>query len=180
MTNLAENDSKLSESVKNSTLSVFESMIGLKVESIGSEDAKEASQSSEVISLISFTGSHIGTLATFFSDTIALKIASAMLCMECETIDEDVQDIIGEIANMVAGNVKTEMADTYGDLQLSIPMVITGKGLAISSSAQNDKTNGEKTVSSVSFKNKETWHLVHFKLESETFTIGILVKKIVC
>jgi len=173
--NLAENDSTLSEAVITATTSVFEAMLELKVEPQGTELAQDAAQSSEVISLISFTGDYIGTLATFFSSKSALKASAGMLGMECESVaDDDVQDIIGEIANMIAGNVKTTIAPTYGELQLSIPIVITGQGLSITSTSP--PSDGK--VATVSFKNKESWHLIHFKMDNEIFTIGMLVKKI--
>ena len=174
---LTNDDKLLSEAVVKATTSVFESMIGIDVEFLCSEESKAATMNSEVVSLISFTGNYIGTLSTFFNAETALKAASGMLGMECASIDEDVQDVIGEITNMVAGNVKTSMEKVYGGLHLSIPIVICGKSLSVSSTG-GASTQEQGATSSVSFANKESWLLSRFKMDVGTFTIGMLVKKV--
>ena len=173
--NLTNDDKSLSEAVVNATTSVFESMIGIDVEYMSSEDSKSATMNAEIVSLISFTGNYVGTLSVFFSAKTALKTASGMLGMECESIDEDVQDVIGEITNMVAGNIKTSIVNTYGNLHLSIPIVICGKSLSVTSTAA--PTQNQDVASPVSFANKESWLLSHFKIDEGIFTIGILIKK---
>ncbi|HTN76535.1 MAG TPA: chemotaxis protein CheX, partial [Pirellulaceae bacterium] len=60
------------------------------------------------------------------SKEVALKAASAMLMMEATEIDNDVIDAVGEIANMVAGSAKAELAEF--ELSISLPSVITGRG----------------------------------------------------
>ncbi|MGR3317277.1 MAG: chemotaxis protein CheX [Candidatus Anammoxibacter sp.] len=174
--NLTNDDKLLSEAVVNATTSVFQSMVGIDVEFLSSEDSKAATMNSEVVSLISFTGNYIGTLSTFFNAETALKAASGMLGMECASIDEDVQDVIGEITNMIAGNIKTSIINTYGNLHLSIPIVICGKSLSITSTSASTQKQG--LGSSVSFANKESWLLSHFKIDEGAFTIGILIKKL--
>ncbi|MGR3176706.1 MAG: chemotaxis protein CheX [Candidatus Anammoxibacter sp.] len=134
-------------------------MIGIDVEFLCSEDSKAATMNSDVISLISFTGNYIGTLSAFFKAETALKASSGMLGMECTSIaDEDVQDVIGEITNMVAGNIKTSIIKTYGDLHLSIPIVICGKSLSITSTATPPQK--QELTSSVVFANRESWLLL--------------------
>ncbi|MGR3178127.1 MAG: chemotaxis protein CheX [Candidatus Anammoxibacter sp.] len=175
---LTEDDKLLSEAVVKATTSVFESMIGIDVEFLCSEESKAATMNSEVVSLISFTGKYIGTLSTFFNAETALQSASGMLGMECTSVaDEDVQDVIGEITNMVAGNIKTSMEKVYGELHLSIPIVICGKSLSVSSTG-GASTQEQGATSSVSFANKESWLLSRFKMDVGTFTIGMLVKKV--
>ena len=40
---------------------------------------------------------------------------------ECELADTEVNDAVGEIANMLAGCMKTQLLDDYPDLQLGLP-----------------------------------------------------------
>lgn len=41
-------------------------------------------------------------------------------------------DVIGELTNMITGNLKTQMADNGYNCQLSIPNVTRGEGISIS------------------------------------------------
>jgi CheY-specific phosphatase CheX len=43
--------------------------------------------------------------------------------------DNEIKDALGEVANMVMGTVKTAIQSDLHHLQVSIPMVITGRDL---------------------------------------------------
>ena len=49
-----------------------------------------------------------------------------MLMSEFDAVTEDVLDAMAEMANMIFGNVKTELEEQLGGLGLSIPTVIFG------------------------------------------------------
>ena len=59
--------------------------------------------------------------------------------MEVEEINDDVQDAIGEIANMLGGNLKTILSDRGKDIHLSLPSTIFGDEYAFSSQAEVDQ-----------------------------------------
>ena len=59
--------------------------------------------------------------------------------MDVSDINEDVQDAIGEIANMLGGNLKTILSDRGKDIQLSLPSTISGDQYAFSSQADADQ-----------------------------------------
>ena len=40
---------------------------------------------------------------------------------------EDICDAIGEVTNMIMGSVKTRIQDCVGNVQVSIPMVVSGQ-----------------------------------------------------
>jgi len=61
------------------------------------------------------------------SDESACKLASKMLGAEYTEVNDEVKDAIGEIANMIAGNLKAVLSDFGVELELSIPTLISGE-----------------------------------------------------
>ena len=47
--------------------------------------------------------------------------------MEVEEIGPDVEDAVGELANMLGGNIKTILSQNGRDIELSMPTTISGK-----------------------------------------------------
>jgi chemotaxis protein CheX len=79
-------------------------------------------QPSEVHSSVSITGSWTGHVVYASSTTAARKAAAAFLAMEPEEVSpEDLSDVLGELANIVGGNVKAMVRP--GAL-LSLPQVV--------------------------------------------------------
>ena len=74
--------------------------------------------------VIGLSGKAVGTVVINLSEEVAIKAASAMLMMDIEKIDDDVVDAVGELANMVAGAAKAELAEY--ELSISLPNVVTG------------------------------------------------------
>ena len=165
------------EDVISCTNEVFASMIPMEIKSDGSFYQKEDMISTDVISLISFTGEHSGIVAFFGSKDMALKITSKMLGIEVSSIDQDVKDAMGELTNMIGGSLKNKVFETFGAMHLSVPIVIAGAALSISSSSnKNDKQ--DLTISpGVTCNSQNSWMMTPFSSEGETFNIGLVVKK---
>ncbi len=104
----------------------FDTMVGCKVRR-GEIHLKGAEGTPyEVSGIIGLSGKAVGTVVLALSREVALKAASAMLMFEAEELDDDVIDAVGELANMVAGAAKAELAEF--DMSVSLPNVITGRG----------------------------------------------------
>ncbi len=78
-----------------------------------------------VSGVIGLSGKAVGTVVINLSEEVALKAASAMLMTELTSLDDDVLDAVGELANMVAGQAKAELEEY--ELSVSLPNVITGE-----------------------------------------------------
>jgi chemotaxis protein CheX len=79
-------------------------------------------QQSEVHSTVSITGSWHGHLVYASSTAAARKAAAAFLAMEVDEVgQEDVSDVLGELANIVGGNVKAMLP---AGCFLSLPTVV--------------------------------------------------------
>lgn len=79
--------------------------------------------------LIGLSGKAHGMVVINLSTEVALKAASAMLMQEYTEIDDDVIDAVGELANMIAGQAKTDLEEYQ--LSVGLPNVITGEGHAV-------------------------------------------------
>jgi len=80
-----------------------------------------------VTGMVGLAGDCIGMLSLHFSKELALKITSRMLQTPIMEVDEDVKDAIGELTNMVAGNLKTALSRSGVAFDLSVPSVIIGE-----------------------------------------------------
>ncbi|MBW8001569.1 MAG: chemotaxis protein CheX [Planctomycetes bacterium] len=117
----------LKDSIWDSIKETFETMISLPIENLDT-DTEQEKLISPVICTITFTNDINGSLSILCAYKTAEKITKAMLMMESnEDIDEPgVHDALGEVTNMVLGGLKTRLADTASDIQISIPTVIKG------------------------------------------------------
>jgi len=79
-------------------------------------------QPTEVHAMVSITGSWHGHLVYASSTAAARKAAAGFLAMTVDEVgEEDVTDVLGELANIVGGNVKAMLPD---GCFLSLPTVI--------------------------------------------------------
>lgn len=77
-----------------------------------------------VSGVIGLSGKAVGTVVLSFSETVALKAASALLLEEMSEINTEVLDAVGELTNMVAGAAKAQLEEYQ--LSVSLPNVVTG------------------------------------------------------
>jgi chemotaxis protein CheX len=86
----------------------------------------------DISGIIGFAGKSVhGSVALSFPQATALKIYSLMLGENVTTINEAVQDIVGELANIVAGGAKTEFEKEGMAFHISIPTVVVGRNHSI-------------------------------------------------
>ncbi len=111
------------------TLETFQTMIQMEVKPGKPAIKKDKEPTYDVSGVIGLSGEAQGSIAISFPKTIALKVVSAMLGTSIKTIDADVTDAIGEIANIIAGNAKKELSQYK--LTISLPNVIVGKSHSI-------------------------------------------------
>jgi chemotaxis protein CheX len=82
----------------------------------------DENQSSEVHSSVSITGSWTGHIVYASSTVAAQRAAAAFLAMEPDEVSpEDLSDVLGELANIVGGNVKAMLPP---GCFLSLPQVV--------------------------------------------------------
>jgi chemotaxis protein CheX len=122
--------SKLSEILEISTSEAFETQILLPIESVGERTIDHSEKM--VISSISYTGPIEGAVFVILSLDCAKLIACTMLMAEegDELSDEEIEDAMGEVANLVAGGFKAKIAEDIGNITISVPTVMTGADIS--------------------------------------------------
>ena len=90
---------------------------------------RDALTQGDISAVIGFAGPTVtGSLALTFPTPVALKVYSLMMGEKVYRITNDVQDVVGELANIVVGGAKTAFASQDMKFNISIPTVIVGNG----------------------------------------------------
>jgi chemotaxis protein CheX len=79
----------------------------------------------DISAVIGLSGSVSGCVVINLSEAMAFELVSALTGETVTQLNSDCTDAIGEIANMVAGNAKTDFPGTNN--AISVPSVIIGK-----------------------------------------------------
>ena len=98
-----------------------------------------------ITGMIGLAGTAKGVLAIHFPNDVAMAVTGSFLGLDVEEINEDVHDAVGEIANMLGGDLKAILSDKGKDIQLSLPSTIGGEEYVF-----NSKDSGEQLI--LSFK----------------------------
>jgi chemotaxis protein CheX len=91
-----------------------------------------------ITGMVGFAGTYSGVISIHCPVDLALKVTSNMLGIDCDEVNEDLNDAIGEIANMLGGSVKQVLSKGGLDVKLSIPTVISGEDYTVNSLSDND------------------------------------------
>jgi chemotaxis protein CheX len=83
--------------------------------------------------MVGLAGTYNGLVSVHLPWPLAISFTSLMLGMEVTEIDDDVNDAMGEIANMIAGSFKQHLSKGGSDIQLSTPSVVNGADYVVSS-----------------------------------------------
>lgn len=112
-----------------------------------------------ITGMVGFAGIYSGVISVHCPVDLALKITSSMLGVECDEENEDLNDAIGEIANMLGGGVKQVLSKGGQDVKLSIPTVISGEDYTVNSLSEIDCV------------------VIPFKIGEDRFLVGLTLKK---
>lgn len=112
-----------------------------------------------VTGMVGLAGTYTGILSIHCPKNFAMRIASNMLGMDIDEVGEDVNDALGEIANMLAGYVKQVLSKGGLDINLSIPTVISGEEYTINAMTDLDAV------------------VIPFTNEGERFLVGLTLRK---
>jgi chemotaxis protein CheX len=117
---------------------IFETMIFMDLDQ--ADDQTQRVEGDSLLGSITFTGELEGCVSICCNRPCAKAIATNMLAMDPDDdiSEEEICDAIGEVTNMIMGSVKARLTDVVGNLDVSIPSVVSGKML--------ENSHGEKSV----------------------------------
>ena len=127
------NDLDLKEFTDNSVNNVFNTMLSMELKQFEADSQVEVGDS-RIVGSVSFAGKAVGTVRIHVTTDFAKIITCAMLDMELDEVeDEEVTDVIGELSNMVGGNLKSRFCDSGLTCAISIPSITKGSNFKIES-----------------------------------------------
>lgn len=122
----------LEEMLKTSVSEVFLKM--MKTQPLAVPLSSEAmSSEAHIASAVGFIGDVTGVVYLYASANFATRLTAVMLEMETAEIegDEMVNDCMGELANMIVGNVKAQIVEKGKSCVLTIPSIVRGSNISI-------------------------------------------------
>ena len=87
---------------------------------------KDTQNDWDISAVIGFTGEARGAVVISMKQQMAIQLTAALTGSEHNTVDDDVVDAVGELINIIAGNVKQGLEDAFR-LVISLPTIIHGK-----------------------------------------------------
>ena len=112
----------------------------------------------EVVGLIGFSNEEEnikGFMTIGFTKSSIIQIVSNMLGEEFETMNDEVREAVGELANMISGQARQKISLMGSKLEAGMPTIISGKDLEVKGAEGKDIT------------------IVNFEIEKGPFELGI-------
>lgn len=133
------NQDQLVAAICGATADVCATMLGIEMTpGAAYVEGSAASALDGVVALIGLAGNWVGTGSLCCSAEFACRICAQLLMTEAASVNEEVLDAVGEVTNMIIGNVKTVIEEILGPLGLSIPTVIFGHNFTTRSPGNSD------------------------------------------
>jgi len=121
---MSPNESQIRSIVR----SVWSTQLGLEI--LDAEEAVQPSSTATMTAAIHISGDYHGGIRLECSRTIVRSAASIMFDIPADQlVDDDERDVIGELANVVAGNVKALIPGTNS---ISLPTIVEGSDYRVS------------------------------------------------
>lgn len=119
------------EFMKRHLVDVFETM--LQMQPVLATEAPTPPFPDRVSGSVGFAGENVnGAIYLHLSTGFATRLACTMLGLKPEEIGEaDINDVVGEVANMLTGGLKSWLCDAGAPCAVSTPAIIRGTAFAI-------------------------------------------------
>ena len=120
--------------ITNAVTDVFDTMLSMEV-LFFEVNQPESLSGTRIVGTVSFAGVVMGNLNMHVGNDFARQMTAAMLGMETDEIEgaEEIHDVIGEVCNMIGGDLKSRLCDSDLTCEMSIPSITSGEDFAIES-----------------------------------------------
>jgi flagellar motor switch protein FliN len=125
-------DDTIRQTITSTLIETFDTMMSMTLEAV-EESVATGLDESRMVGTIHFGGEVVGVMSFNLSKVFAQMVTSAMLGIEADKIksNAEINDVIGELANIVAGNLKTEFLDVGLTCVISTPSITSGSDFKI-------------------------------------------------
>lgn len=148
------------ERIIESAKEIFSTMLMMEISATEEMETKDVLPHVDSISgVIGLAGTHKGVLAIHLPHRVAMDITSGFLGIDVNEMNSDVEDAVGELANMLGGNVKSILSEKGRDINLSMPTTISGRHYDYQSNKDAERI------------------LIPFRCETGQFTVELQLEK---
>jgi chemotaxis protein CheX len=121
-------DQDLAASTSQATAEVMQTMMNMDIAPSSTSFSKVESRQAEVIGSVGVAGVLSGCITVFLTRQLAQIVTARMLMMSPEepVAEADMVDAVGEMANMIAGNIKTNLFKKIPLFDIATPNVTVG------------------------------------------------------
>ena len=105
-------------------------MCGIELAAGEARSSQETTPRYDVSGIIGLSDGIKATIVVSVHKELVFQVAENFLGVKPTEIDDDVTDLVGELANMIGGNAKERMTDV--SLTLGLPTVVAGENHIVS------------------------------------------------
>ncbi len=124
----------IADSIQQAVEEVFSTMLNMDVKVLETHEGANVplAESVGVVGSVGMAGKINGTVYMSYSDKLACKLVEDMIGEAPGGVDQpEVTDVIGELANMVAGGMKRRTSEKGYNGLLVPPIVMVGRGIRV-------------------------------------------------
>lgn len=114
----------LHQRLLHSACNVFDIMADITLEEC--HEKPDGYQDEWITALVGFEGSYSGLVVLHCPEPLARRTASSLLCAGDDIAMQDVHDAMGEVVNILGGDIKLLLDGGGKQVQLSVPSVFDG------------------------------------------------------
>jgi flagellar motor switch protein FliN len=120
------------KTVANSIIETFEAMLSMNLAKVG-KITDEGFDQHRLVGSVNYAGEVIGLMGIHVGQDFARMITANMLGIEEDQIEgeEEIKDVLGEITNIVSGNLKSDFLDLGLACVISTPSITRGRDFKI-------------------------------------------------
>jgi flagellar motor switch protein FliN len=121
--------------ITKSITETFDSMLSMDLTKVG-KVTDEGLDDMRMVGVVHYAGEVIGNISLHVSRAFAAIITASMLGVDAETLDgdEEIKDVLGELTNIVSGNLKSDFLNAKLTCVISTPSITRGSDFKIESS----------------------------------------------
>ena len=120
--------------VTKTVIDVFDTMLSMEMEYFNSDETLNI-EGDRIVGSVGFAGEVTGIISVQMAYGFARFLTASMLGMELDEVEtaEEINDVMGELANMIGGGLKSRLCDSGLPCQLTIPSITQGSNFKVTS-----------------------------------------------